>query len=463
MVQPRSGCASLSSVHALTLIDALYGQGRGYRRLDIRRRVAANQRLSREALTRINDEAFQHHVHRSIARFPWYAQRVQAYRGSLPAPGERVSPVEFPVWTRDDQRAFFAQQSPPPESHYARRTSGSTGQPVDFRVTRESYEWRTAVMNRAYSWAGAEECVKSVYVWGLDAHRESFSHRIKHALHLLLQRRSYVDVFQKFSDAERAACCEMINRVKPKAIVGYTGMLVDIARYARDHKALTWKARSIVCAAEELLPGQRELLETHLAGEVFKSYGCREFMSIGMECERHAGYHIATDNLRVDVVDDTGQPVPEGKAGRIVITDLHNAATPFVRYDVGDIGVMEPPGEACACGRPFPILKRVEGRVQDMIQTREGPVTALYVTNIWKFDWVEGFQVVQHEVDRILVRLLTSVELTPERLAPVTAMLQHKLGDVTIDYERVDALSRRPNGKVDMVVSSLTGEEPLPG
>jgi len=98
-----------------------------------------------------------------------------------------------------------------------------------------------------------------------------------------------------------------------------------------------------------------------------------------------------------------------------------------------------------------------------VIQTREGPVTALYVTNIWKFDWVEGFQVVQHEVDRILVRLLTSVELTPERLAPMTAMLRHKLGDVTIDYERVDALSRRPNGKVDMVVSSLTGEEPLPG
>jgi phenylacetate-CoA ligase len=444
-------------VHPLTLVSALYGQARGYRRLDVRRRVAANERLAREALARVTHDAFQHHVHRSIARFPFYAERVKAHRGSLPEPGETVRTEELPVWTRNDQREFFAAQTRPDDTMYAHQTSGSTSLPVRFYVTRESYEWRTAVMDRAYSWAGAEEGAKSLHVWAADQARPPFAQRVKHGVHLVLQRRAYFDAFQQFSDAERAACCGLINRVKPCAIVGYTGQLVDIARYAREHAALTWKARTMVSAAEGIQPGQRELLEQHLVDEVFLSYGCREFMSIGMECAKHTGYHVNTDNLLVEVVDEAGRPVPAGEEGRIVVTDFHNAATPFVRYEVGDVGVMAPAEEACPCGRPFPLLRSVDGRLQDLIHTPAGPITALYITYTMRQfdDWIEGYQVVQHAKNRVLVRLLTREALTPERLAPVTAILRRKLGDMTIDYERVTELSRRRSGKVELVVSTV--------
>jgi len=446
-------------VHPLTLLSALYGQGRGYHRLDIRRRVAANERLSREALARAGDDAFQHHVRRSIDRFPLYAERVKAHRGSHSAPGRDIRPAELPVWTRANQREFFAQQPRPEDSHYVRESSGSTGIPVHFHVTRESYEWRTAIMDRSYSWAGAEEGAKSLHVWGMDLKARPLKQRIKRLLHTSLQRRVYVEAYQSFTDAERAACCTLINRVKPHAVVGYTGMLVDVARYARDHGALTWKPRTMVSAAEGLRCGQRELLEHHLVDEVFHSYGSREFMNIGMECEKHTGYHIASDNLRVEVVDDTGQPVPAGEEGRIVITDFHNAATPFVRYEVGDIGVMALSDEACPCGRPFPLLKSVDGRMQDVIQTPNGPITAIYFTfTTQQFIWIEGFQVVQHAKSRVLLRLLTRAELTPERLAPLETKLRAKLGEMTIDYERVDELSRRRSGKVELVISTLAAD-----
>jgi phenylacetate-CoA ligase len=444
-------------VHPLTLVSALYGQARSYRRLDIRRLVAANEHLSREALARLTHEAFQHHVHRSLERFPYYAERVRAHRGSLPRPGETVRPEELPVWTRHDQREFFAQQSRPDDSMYVHQTSGSTSLPVRFHVTRESYEWRTAVMDRAYSWAGAQEGRKSLHVWAADQKQPPFAQRFKHGVHLALQRRAYFDAFQQFSDAERAACCALVNRVRPHAIVGYTGMLVDLARYAREHGTLNWKARTLVTAAEGIQPGQRELLEEHLVDEVFLSYGCREFMSVGMECGEHAGYHLNTDNLLVEVVDDQGSPVPAGEEGCIVLTDFHNAATPFVRYEIGDVGVMADAGEACPCGRPFPLLKSVDGRLQDMIHTPQGPLTALYITYTMRQfdDWIEGYQVVQHAKDRVLIRLLAKEALTPERLAPVTAILRRKLGDMTIDYERVTALSRRGSGKVELVISTI--------
>ncbi len=445
-------------MHPLSLIGALYGQARGYRRLDICRRVAANGRLSRERLLRLTDEGVQQHIRRSLSRFPFYAERVKAHRGSVPAAGTHVVLAELPVWSRDDQRAFFAQETPPGDSQYVRQTSGSTGHPVKFHVTRESYEWRTAVTDRAYSWAHAEEGVRSLHVWAADHTPTSRKQQIKRSVHLALQRRVYFDAFQQFTDAERAACCALINRAKPDAIVGYAGMLVDLARYARDHQSLTWKARSLVNAAEGLQAGQRELLEKFLVREVFLSYGSREFMSIGMECDRHDGYHVHTDNLLVEVVDDAGKPLPPGEEGRIVVTDFHNAATPFIRYEIGDLGVMAP-DEPCACGRPFPRLARVDGRLQDVIHTPRGSLSGLYITyTMRQFDWIDGYQVVQNARSRILIRLLTTATLNAERLAPVTAILREKLGDMTIDYERVDALSRRRSGKVELVISTLTSE-----
>ncbi|MCI0452726.1 MAG: hypothetical protein L0Z51_10115, partial [Candidatus Latescibacteria bacterium] len=426
-------------MNAAVLLSILYGELRGYHRRSIRRRVDANQRLSREEIARLNDRGFIEHVHRSVARFPFYAERAKAHRGSLPKPGESIRPEELPVWTRHDQREFFAQQERPRDSMFAHQTSGSTSLPVRFHITRESWEWRNAVVDRAYAWAQAEEGRRSLYVWAAEQKRPDLEQRIKHGVHMALQRRALFDAFQQFGDAEREACVRLINRFRPHAIVGYTGQLVDIARYVRDHPgALTWKAKTLVNAAEGLQPGQRELLRQYLVDEVFLSYGCREFMSIGMECERHAGYHLNIDNLLVEVVDERGQPVPAGTEGRIVVTDFHNAATPFIRYEIGDIGVMAPPAERCACGKPFPILESVDGRLQDVVQTPNGPVSGLYITYTMRQfdDWIEGYQVVQDAKDRVKVRLLTKTEFTPERLAPVEALLKKKLGDaMQIEFE----------------------------
>ena len=177
-----------------------------------------------------------------------------------------------------------------------------------------------------------------------------------------------------------------------------------------------------------------------------------------MECDRHVGYHLHTDNLRVEVVGDDGQAVPPGVEGRIVVTDFHNAATPFIRYEIGDIGVMASPDERCACGLPFPILKSVDGRLQDVVQTLNGPISGLYITYTMRQfdDWIEGYQVVQDAKDRVKVRLLTKSEFTPERLAPVETLLRKKLGDgMTIEFERASELTRRKSGKVALVISSI--------
>ncbi len=442
-------------MHPLTLVSTLYGQARGYRRLDIRRRVFANETLPAEKLARLNEEEFQHHVHRSILRHPYYAERVKEHRGSLPRPGERVRSEELPVWTRESQREFFAQQERPADALYMRQSSGSTGTPVAYYATRESYEWRTSIMDRVYTWARAQEGVRSVHVWGTDTRPIQGFHKIKRRVHLVLQRRYFFNAFQEFNDRERAACCDLINRVKPHAIVGYTRMLAEVAQFARDHNALTWKSRTIVTTAEGLMPGQRELLEDVMGREVFNSYGSREVMNIGSECERHQGMHMAIDNLRVEVVDEQGMPVPPHTEGRVVVTDLHNAASPIIRYEVGDIGTLWP-DEPCACGRPFPRLASVQGRIQEVIQTPGGPLTVIWFGILLKdFPWVDGFQLVQDHRDQLTLRLVTKHELTADLIEPLSAALIRRVGNMRLQFERVDRLSRRPNGKAQLLITSL--------
>jgi phenylacetate-CoA ligase len=139
----------------------------------------------------------------------------------------------------------------------------------------------------------------------------------------------------------------------------------------------------------------------------------------------------------------------------VVVTDFHNAAAPIIRYEVGDIGSMWP-DEPCACGRPFPRIARIDGRLQDVIQTPRGPMNQIWFGLVIRdFTWIAGWQLVQNQRDRVLFRLITTQELTPELLAPFLTRLRTGLGDMNIDFERADELTRRPNGKFQPIISTI--------
>lgn len=443
-----------------SFIHSWYGQLRGYNRRAIRLRVLANQQLPPEVLQEYGRRHFQKRVMDAVERFPEYAAKVENFRGSLPTGANQIQPEELPVWSRKDQLQLFEKTvQAPVESSYAYSTCGSTGVPVRFYATREGYEWKTAVSNRGYSWAGAEEGKKSVYIWGTPLKGPGVAAALKQRAGSLLHRRFYFDAFRQFGTREKNECCALINRTKPTAIVGYTGYLVDLARYAREEPSqLKWKAKTLVIAAEGLQPGQKELLEATLAGEVFLAYGSREFMLIGMECPLHSGYHLMTDSVLIESVNDEGYAVDAGQRGRLLVTDLRNAATPFIRYEIGDYGVLESENDICSCGLPFPLLRSVDGRLQDMVFTTDGgKISALFITYVIRqFEWIEGYQVVQDSIDKLRMKLLTREELTSELTQPVTTMLRKRLGaNMNISYERVGELAKRPSGKVALVVSNV--------
>ena len=438
------------SMNGVTLITNVYGDLQGYNRSRIRREVCCNASRSSAIIVALQSALLQRSIQDAIARFPDYAVKVG---GRLR--GDREFQIEdLPVWTRQDQRALFASlRGPPVPGAFVHSTGGSTGEPTRFYVTRESYEWRMAIADRGYSWAGAEEGRRSYYIWGSPIKPLSMLKKLRVGIQHWLQNRQYFDSFI-FDEAHKASCCRGINEFKPFALVGYAGNLVESALYVRAHPgALKWKARTAVTAAEGLRPGQRKLLQETLADEVFLSYGSREFMLIGMECREHQGYHISADNLYVEVVDEAGRTCAPGQTGRILVTDLRNAANPFIRYEIGDLGAMA--AEPCSCGLPFPLLASVEGRIQEYLCAADGSrLTALFIPHLMKeFAWVQGYQIEQEQLGKVRVNVLSDYEPTGAEKAPLITALVEKLGEGSqVEVVRVVALKKGASGKVPIVV-----------
>lgn len=444
-------------------LNGWIGDLRGFSRSRIQAEIRANATRPPECLQQMAQEAFVRQVRYCLDHYPAYAEKVREFGGDGLLKKEDWRPEELPVWTRADQKQFWEGWQVPPllPGVFPHSTGGSTGLPLKFYVTRESYERRMAVADRGYGWAGAQEGRRAFFVWGTPIYAPGRIKRVKQVLQHRLQCRCYFDSFN-FSDVEKSRCCKQINAYKPAALVGYAGNLVALARFVAERpERLRWKAETLVTAAEGLHPGDRELLRSTLCDEVFESYGSREVMLIGMECRAHGGYHLAIDNVLCEVVDEHGCPLPPGVCGRIVVTDLFNRANPFVRYEIGDLGVM---GDGpCPCGLPFPLLAEVSGRSQEVIRRADGEtMTALFVPHLMKeFNWVQGYQLVQ-EVERnheLTVSLVTSAPLADCATGAIEQKLREKLGEgMTIRFERVSTLQKTASGKTPIVVADTDRE-----
>jgi phenylacetate-CoA ligase len=118
------------------------------------------------------------------------------------------------------------------------------------------------------------------------------------------------------------------------------------------------------------IPQTRRAIEERWGAKVFDGYGSLEFQPIAWECEHQQGGHVAEDFAYAEVVDgDTGEPVPDGTPGVLVLTHLDKQATPLIRWWTGDVVVRDT--TPCVCGRTLARLPGgVQGRADDMLVVR---------------------------------------------------------------------------------------------
>jgi phenylacetate-CoA ligase len=118
-------------------------------------------------------------------------------------------------------------------------------------------------------------------------------------------------------------------------------------------------------------PAMRERIETSLGIETFDIYGLTELYGpgVGIECSAHDGIHYWDDYYVVEIVDpETGEQLPPGEEGEVVITTLRKEGMPLIRYRTRDLSQVY--ADSCACGSRYPRIAHLTGRTDDMIKVR---------------------------------------------------------------------------------------------
>jgi phenylacetate-CoA ligase len=367
--------------------------------------------------------------------------------------------ARLPVLTKPVIRANAEDMVSP--AHRAglfyKTTGGSTGEPLRFGYTRESYERRIAVMFRGYAWSGAHLGQKTVYLWGAPVAAPAGYALFKDRLYHAAFNRRMLNAFD-MDERRMAEYADAIDRFKPETIVSYVGPLVELAQWIERKGRRIHRPKRILGAAEALHPHQRELLQRVFGAPAYDTYGCREFMLIAAECEHGDGLHLNTDHLHVEYADG---PEASGPSD-LIVTDLYNFGMPLMRYANGDLGT--PGARTCACGRGLPKLARVDGRKLDALRLRDGRlVPGEYVVYVFlPVKGVKQYQVVQREADALQVRLVPDDGFDA---ASVQALVRDGLrkvagDDVAIHFEIVDHIALTPSGKRRVTVCELPVCEP---
>jgi phenylacetate-CoA ligase len=392
---------------------------------------------------------------------PYYGEMLNAYE---PFTMERFR--EIPLLDKALMRAnldSLQSRDLNARDWYVNTSGGSTGEPVRIVQDSDFKDWARAVKYQFDQWTGFELGQRKALLWGSERDLFVGKETLRVRLTRRLKNELWLNAF-RMTPAQMSAQVRQLNEFRPVQVLAYAEALYQFARFIQHEGLDVWSPQSILTSAGTLHPHMRETIEAVFRAPVFNRYGSREVGDIACECEQHDGLHISPLTQYVEVLGADGAPCSPGQVGEVVITSLVNYAMPLVRYRIGDMAVLAE-GE-CRCGRKWPRLQRVTGRVSDVFRTAAGSmVHGEYFTHLFYYqDWVEKFQVIQEGVD--LIRVL----VVPKERRPVAdvhrPVEQHEIASkikvvmgqgCRVDFEFVDDIPPTSSGKYRYTISKVGG------
>jgi phenylacetate-CoA ligase len=211
--------------------------------------------------------------------------------------------------------------------------------------------------------------------------------------------------------------------------------------------------QAVFTSSETLHPVQRETIEQAFACSLFDFYGLAERVIFAAECEAHDGRHLAEEFGATEVVDEEGQPVPEGSWGYLVGTSLHNTAMPMLRYRTNDVSRVLT--SRCRCGRTSRVLDPVTTKAEDVVVTSDGRlISPSVLTHPFKpYDQIVKSQVIQDAADHVLVKVVAGPTFTEAHRDGLLDGLRARLGSgMRVDVQMVDDIPPERSGKYRWVI-----------
>jgi len=433
---------------------------RGRPTFELLAHLRRTERASRDELTALRTGLLRRLVRHAYHHTAYY-RRVFDAAGIHPADVTSLDDLhKLPLLERAEaQTSVEARTATWPSAAFSKTTSGSTGQPLVVRYSAESRHWREATRLRGFGWGGYRVGHKAMHLWGVSAVPPSRLTRLKIALDHRLRRDVYANCMVR-SNEQLMKMVRTLRRERPNALAGYAQALADLARFVNREGLRTWGTIPVIYGAERLWEHDRADLAQAFGPAVFETYGCREFMLMGMECEAHDGLHESAETLIVEIVvrqpDGTLRLARPGERGEVAVTDLHNLACPFIRYLTGDLATAHA-DTPCACGRTLPRFGAVEGRVTDTMRDAEGNPVEGILFNILFLNMAKHtrqFQAVQRADGSLVLKVVptASGRLPAEAEALIREFVGKHLRGVPLFIEVVNEIPLTSAGKLRRVI-----------
>jgi len=235
----------------------------------------------------------------------------------------------------------------------------------------------------------------------------------------------------------------------PDYLISVASNVQELARHCGRLGLRPSRLREVRTYGEALHPDARAEIRAAWGVPVADMYTCREIGYMALQCPRHEHYHVMAEGVYLEILDADGNSCAPGRTGRVVLTPLHHFAMPLIRYDIGDYAEA---GEPCDCGRGLPVIRRIVGRVRNMLRLPGGGLRhpRFGETQFGGVAPVRQFQVLQKTLREIEVALVVARPLTAEEQAKLRALILKNLdGDFELSFVYRDSIPRTAEGKYE--------------
>lgn len=385
-----------------------------------------------------------------------HAQETVPFYRELAGTAAHAGLAQFPVLTRRDLRDNFellkAERLPAGHGPVGEaRTSGATGAPVRILKTQLSLMFWNALTLRDHLWHRRELGGKLAVI--RQGVRAAEAASWGPATEGIVATGSSVMLPPASSVDEQL---QWLVRQRPAYLLTYPSLVAELARASLERGIRLFGLLEVRTLGEQLDPEARALCRDAWGVPLTDMYTTQEAGYIALQSPEHEHYHVQSENVLLEVLDDEGRPCGAGQVGRVVVTDLHNFAMPLLRYEIGDYAEV---GGACPCGRGLPVLRRIVGRTRNMLVTADGgrfwPLFGMRTAI--DFAPVIQHQFVQKAYDLIEARLVTATPLTPAQEERLRALILSRLPrGFRVRFAYRDSIPRSAGGKFEDFFSEVS-------
>lgn len=415
-------------------------------------RIIKTQWASSEQLSADSFQKLQQAIAKSYSAIPFYKSQFEklGITPSLIRSPEDLSTL--PILNKDDLRNHFSDLISTAKTANQIRlsmTSGSTGTPVNFYLTRYVDEIEYAYLWRQWNWAGFDYGDRAVVVRGLrilDSKDENHPYRIDRENG---RKNLYISSFH-LNEANLHFYLQLMIRFKPKILRAFPSTLDLITRFSKQFGYHIPSIQTIVTASETLLDSVRYQAEDYWKCQIFDWYGQTERVAAFGQCSE-GNYHVSQEYSYVELVETTEEGLFE-----VIGSSFNNEVMPLLRYRIGDIvsGLVK----ECPCKRGLQAFKKIEGRTSQMLLSTDGrwlfPNSVRYAID--PISNISMAQIIQKNKHSIEVRIVPDKRFNKLDQQQIEILLSGLLGqDIEIQILYVRDTQIGTTGKRPLVISHL--------